>query len=117
MGNNSTNLNYQLVTEMAEGDKEFEAELLDAIINSVQDLRDKYILGLEGKDEEKIVQARHKIKPTLSLFALDRLTQIIEEGKQIIESEGIGSPSIAPHRDTFLAAVEDLLGELTGIQQ
>ncbi|WP_143961072.1 hypothetical protein [Litoribacter populi] len=117
MDNNSTNLDYQLVLDMAEGDKDFENELLDAIITSVQDLRDKYSTGLDNADDEMIMQARHKIKPTLSLFGLDKLTNILNEGKEIIEGQGFGAPAIQPHREEFMIATGELLEELTSIQQ
>ncbi|MBS9525766.1 hypothetical protein KIH41_02635 [Litoribacter ruber] len=117
MGNNSTNLDYQLVLEMAEGDKEFENELLDAIITSVQDLKEKYSTGLVNADDEMIMQARHKIKPTLALFGLERLTEILEEGKVIIESQGFNASGIHPHKEEFMLATGELLEELYGIRQ
>jgi len=117
MESSFTNLNYDLITEMAEGDKEFESQLLEAMVISVTDLKHKYALGLESADEEMVSQARHKIKPSLELFGLSRLEAIMGKGKELIETLGIGHISIAAHREEFLVAVDDLLSELTVIQK
>jgi len=111
-----TNINYQMVVEMAEGDKEFETELLDAIINSVKDLRKKYNEGIMVQSEEIIIQARHKIKPTLALFGLDKLSTVIEEGKIILQLNDMKGPATDRHNAEFLEAVDDLLEELSDIQ-
>jgi len=108
-----TNIDYQLVVEMAEGDKEFEAELLEAIINSVKDLRKKYLDGVLSQNEEMIIQARHKIKPTLTLFGLERLSLIIENGKETLDIEGMKSSLVDKHQEEFTEAVDDLLEELS----
>lgn len=111
-----TNINYQMVVEMAEGDKEFETELLDAIINSVKDLRKKYNEGIYVQNEDIIVQARHKIKPTLSLFGLDKLSTIIEEGKCILQENDMRGPATDRHIAEFMEAVDELLDELNHIE-
>jgi len=110
-----TNINYQMVVEMAEGDKEFETELLDAIINSVKDLRKKYSEGILMKSDDIIMQARHKIKPTLSLFGLDKLSTVIEEGKSILNENGMTGPATDRHKAEFFEAVDELLDELSHI--
>jgi len=110
-----TNINYQMVVEMAEGDKEFETELLDAIINSVKDLRKKYNEGISAKNEDIIIQARHKIKPTLALFCLDKLSSVIEEGKAILQLNEMQGPATERHKADFLEAVDELLEELSDI--
>jgi len=110
-----TNINYQMVVEMAEGDKEFETELLDAIINSVKDLRKKYSDGIMMQSEDVIMQARHKIKPTLTLFGLDKLSTIIEEGKSIL-SNGMRGAETDRHTEEFFEAVDELLEELSHIE-
>lgn len=111
-----TNINYQMVVEMAEGDKEFETELLDAIINSVKDLRKKYNEGISVQSEDIIIQARHKIKPTLALFGLDKLSTIIEEGKCILQENDMKGPATDRHKAEFLEAIDDLLDELSHIE-
>jgi hypothetical protein len=110
-----TNINYQMVVEMAEGDKEFETELLDAIINSVKDLRKKYSEGIMMQSDDIIIQARHKIKPTLSLFGLDKISTVIEEGKSILNDSGMTGPETDRHKAEFFEAVDDLLDELNHI--
>lgn len=111
-----SNINYQMVVEMAEGDKEFETELLDAIINSVKDLRKKYTEGIVAQSEDIIIQARHKIKPTLALFSLDKLSTVIEEGKAILQENDMQGPATDRHRAEFLEAVNELLEELSEIE-
>ncbi|KEO71724.1 hypothetical protein [Anditalea andensis] len=112
-----TNINYQMVLEMAEGEKDFEIELLEAIVNSVIDLRNKYVEGILGQNEEMIMQARHKIKPTLSLFGLEKLSSVIEEGKIILGENNMIGPETDRHKTEFIEAVEDLIEEINQIDK
>lgn len=80
----------QLIEDMAEGDKEFKDELTQAIHNGLVELLDVYADGLKLQDEVKIQQIRHKVKPTLGMFEFDDLTVILQEGKEILESDGFG---------------------------
>lgn len=104
------NINLTRVEEMAEGDMEFRSQLLNAIYSSIQDLKIKYVEGLSSHDEEIIQQARHKIKPTLSLFELKKLSSILQEGKKLISSEDF--EKLHAHQNRFLMAIEDLLEDL-----
>ncbi|HSF55690.1 MAG TPA: hypothetical protein VLA71_18200 [Algoriphagus sp.] len=80
----------QRILEMAEGDDEFRIELTSAIYNGLLELQSKYSEAILEKDEVKIQQIRHKIKPTLSMFEFDQLADSLSEGKVILESEGFG---------------------------
>lgn len=80
----------QRILEMAEGDDEFRIELTSAIYNGLLELQAKYSEAISEKDEVKIQQIRHKIKPTLSMFEFDHLADSLSEGKVILESEGFG---------------------------
>lgn len=111
--NKSENINFNRVEEMAEGDVEFRSQLLNAIYSSIQDLKIKYVEGLSLHNEEIIQQARHKIKPTLSLFELNKLTSILQEGKKLVSSDE--SEKLHHHQNRFLQAIEDLLDELNEV--
>ncbi|MEX2593282.1 MAG: hypothetical protein WD426_10940 [Anditalea sp.] len=111
--NNSDNINFHRVEEMAEGDMEFRSQLLHAIYTSIQDLKKKYVEGLTLHNEEIIQQARHKIKPTLSLFELKKLNDILQEGKTLVSSKGFDELEI--HQGKFLQAADELLNDLNKV--
>ncbi|MFN3996439.1 hypothetical protein [Algoriphagus sp.] len=99
------------ILEMAEGDEEFRIELTSAIYNGLVELQSKYSEGIEEKDEIKIQQIRHKIKPTLSMFEFEDLTECLTEGKSILESEGFGNAAKA-HFQVFSQKVEIAIAEV-----
>ena len=107
------NINLNKVEEVAEGDKEFQSQLLLAIQTSLEDLKLRYLEGLASKNETILQQARHKIKPTLSLFELKRLSSVLRQGKMLDLS--INPDKVKAHQKDFLAATDDLLKELKGI--
>ncbi len=106
------NIDYQKIEEMVEGDEDFRKQLLEAIIIAIEELRDVYLQALEEENLEAIRQARHKIKPTLSLFGLKRLTRVLYVGKKLILEEGFHDIAICKHRDELNEASEDLLNDL-----
>lgn len=110
---NNENINFHKVEEMAEGDMEFKSELLNAIYTSIQDLKKKYVEGLTLQNEEIIQQARHKIKPTLSLFELKKLNDILQEGKALVSSGGFDELEL--HQGKFLQATDELLNDLNKV--
>ncbi len=81
----------QRILEMAEGDEEFRMELTTAIHAGLLELKTKYSEGFHEKDEVKIQQIRHKVKPTLGMFEFENLSLILQEGKEILESEGFSN--------------------------
>lgn len=99
------------ISEMAEGDEEFKSELTQAIFNGLLELKEKYAEGLKDQDEVKIQQIRHKVKPTLSMFDLDALTLSLQEGKEILESEGFSS-KFENHFQDFFTKVEQAITEV-----
>lgn len=101
----------QRILEMAEGDDEFRLELTSAIYNGLLELQSKYAEGIAAKDEVIIQQIRHKIKPTLSMFEFDQLAESLQEGKEILESEGFG-PAFEVHFQGFLQKIEVALDEV-----
>lgn len=106
----SENINFNKVDEMAEGDMDFRAELLQALYTSVQDLQAKYVAGLSSQNEEALQQARHKIKPTVTLFQLKKIQGVLLEGKAIINDKGFAA--LGEHESKFRQVTDDLLKEL-----
>lgn len=102
----------QRILEMAEGDDEFRIELTSAIYNGLLELETKYTEGLVEKDEVKIQQIRHKIKPTLAMFEFDQLAESLLEGKAILESDGFGD-AFELHVQDFLEKVKAALVEVS----
>lgn len=101
----------QRILEMSDGDDEFRLELTSAIYNGLIELQSKYEEGLKEKDEVKIQQIRHKIKPTLMMFEFDGLTDSLNEGKAILESQGF-CPAFEIHFKDFLKKVELAIKEV-----
>lgn len=87
MKHNYPELNLRIL-EMSEGDEEFQMELTNAIHNGLLELQMKYKEGLEDKNEKTIQLIRHKIKPTLSMFEFNDLSDELLNGKEILESKG-----------------------------
>lgn len=105
----------QRILEMAEGDEEFRIELTLAIYNGLVELQSKYQEGIEEKDEVKIQQIRHKLKPTLSMFEFHDLTACLNEGKTILESQGFGEAAFA-HFQNFSKKVVTAIAEVNRLK-
>jgi hypothetical protein len=105
----------QRILDMAEGDEEFRAELTSAIVNGLIELKTVYGEGIIEKNEVKIQQIRHKIKPTLSMFEFDALIDCLNEGKSILESQGFGEGS-SIHFQDFLQKVSIAIEEVSHLQ-
>ena len=110
MSNQYPVLNLRIL-EMAEGDEAFRIELTSAIYNGLIELEAKYSEGLAANDEPKIQQIRHKIKPTLAMFEFVDLTECLNKGKEILESEGFGT-SFEIHYQDFLKKVKVAVSEV-----
>jgi len=104
------NINLDRVEEMAEGDDDFRRELLRAIYTSIQEFKIKYVEGLSSHNLEKLQQARHKIKPTLSLFELKKLNTILQEGKAHVSAKGFEDLDL--HQNQFREITDELLKDL-----
>lgn len=87
----------QLISDMSDGDSEFKRELTLAIYTGLVELKEKYSEGAFEKNDTKIQQIRHKLKPTLSMFELVHIVEELQTGKEIIESEGFGGKAFAVH--------------------
>lgn len=105
---NTPPVNFDKIDEMTAGDADFRAELVTAIFNSLLELRDTYIEGASSENEDIIQEIRHKVKPSLALFEVNVLNELLNEGKEIIEENGFG-PEFLKHLDNFLDAVQDAI--------
>jgi translation elongation factor EF-G len=101
-------INFDRIDEMTEGDADFKAELLTAIYNSLHELREKYLEGSEQQNEITIQEIRHKVKPALSLFEINQINDILNDGKDILAEKGF-SKEFIDHLDVFLDAVQDAI--------
>lgn len=111
MLNNQPPVNFDRIEEMAEGDAEFQAELVSALYKSLSELKEKYLEGSEMQDLEIISQIRHKVKPALSLFEIDTLNAVIQEGKEIISEKGFNEDFMV-HLEQFLDAVQEAIDQV-----
>nr|MBI1230929.1 hypothetical protein [Cytophagales bacterium] len=107
----NTNIDYEKIEDMVEGDEEFRTQLLEAIVVAVRELQQAYVNGLDTKKEEVIKQARHKIKPTLTLFGLMELASILGEGKQLI-GNGNFEQDLVDHKKKFQAVCNAILEDI-----
>jgi hypothetical protein len=114
MNNVYPELNLRIL-EMSEGDEDFRHELTWAIYNGLVELQSKYSEGILEKDEMKIQQIRHKIKPTLSMFEFEDLIECLNEGKAILESEGFGEAAKSHYQD-FLQKVKIAIAEVNRLK-
>lgn len=96
---------------MVEDDIDFRNQLLDAIKVAVEELEEIYLKGISEKDLKSIKQSRHKIKPTLGLFDLQRLATLLANGKRLMAEKGFNE-EIEAHKEEFLAATKAVLEEI-----
>ncbi|AKP53584.1 hypothetical protein [Cyclobacterium amurskyense] len=111
MEGNLENIDFIKIEEMVEDDLDFRNQLLDAIEIAVEELESAYLKGIDAEDLELIKQARHKIKPTLALFGLKRISHILALGKGKMLDDGFG-PWIEAHRLEFKEAALAILTEV-----
>ncbi|AWW33319.1 hypothetical protein DN752_23305 [Echinicola strongylocentroti] len=107
----SRNINMDKVHEMSEGDMEFQKELLQAIASSVEELKERYEDGITKRDEDILHQARHKVKPTVTIFELRNLSQVLDKGRQLIQQDELDE-RMNEHWEEFSKVADDLLREI-----
>jgi uncharacterized protein YicC (UPF0701 family) len=105
------NIDFYKIEEMVEDDLDFRNQLLGAIQVAVEELEVVYLRGINEKDLNSIKQARHKIKPTLGLFDLQRLSTILANGKRLMVEKDFNE-EIEAHKKEFLAATKAVLEEI-----
>ncbi len=102
----------QRILEMADGDDEFRIELTSAVYNGLVELQNVYTEGRAEKNEVIIQQIRHKVKPTLAMFEFYQLSDSLQKGKMILESEGFGE-AFEVHFQDFLDKIKVALMEVS----
>lgn len=102
------------ILEIADGDEEFRLELIQAIKNGLIELKSIYIIGNEEKDEIKIQQIRHKVKPTLTMFDFEDLATEIQKGKLILENEGF-SENFSIHVSTLEQLLDGAISQVNSL--
>ncbi len=113
--NNTSPEMYQRILEVAEGDLEFEKKLIGAVYSGLVELRTVYVQGYEERNEVKIQQIRHKIKPTITMFDFRHLALALQSGKEILESEGFRA-SFDLHLQVFLLLIDQALEEVSTLK-
>ena len=106
--NNVSPVNFDRIHEMTDGDADFRAELIAAIYSSLLELKESYIKGASFEDKNTIQEIRHKVKPSMELFEINPLNEILFEGKEIIEVYGFG-PEFLSHFKKFLDTVQEAI--------
>lgn len=107
----------QRISDAAEGDEEFQHDLTKAIFLGLTELKKVYSEGYIEKDVHKIQQIRHKLKTTLTMFDLDPIMETLQEGKDILESQGFGQEfeahfnKLIPLLKLAIEMVEDSLNQ------
>ncbi|WP_299125942.1 Hpt domain-containing protein [uncultured Winogradskyella sp.] len=66
------------VREMADNDEDFVAALAAAFIEEVPEDAERLRTAVPAKDYKEVYQAAHKMKPTIDLFELGVLDELIE---------------------------------------
>lgn len=98
------------VREMADGDEDFIAALAAAFLEEVPEDAERLEKAVADKDYYTAYQAAHKMKPTIDLFELGVLSNLIEVqdwGK--FEKTGL---DISQQLQTVLAAVDLAVEEI-----
>ena len=116
MEKNYINIDFKKIEDMVEDDLDFQNQLLDAIEIAVQELESAYLKGIAENDLNGIKMARHKIKPTLGLFGLHRISHILSTGKKLME-EGNFNSCLDVHKEEFKSATTAILEEIEGYRK
>ncbi|WP_075352649.1 hypothetical protein [Algoriphagus marinus] len=99
-----------LISEMSDGDIEFENQLTTAIHQGLNELKEKYLEASITKNEEIIKQIRHKLKPTLSMFGFNDIIAELQNGKDILDSNGFDIVFEA-HKEVLFSFLEAAICE------
>ncbi|SDZ50695.1 MULTISPECIES: hypothetical protein [Rhodonellum] len=98
-------IDFEMIEDMVEGDEDFKSELVSAILHSLLELKEKYQEGATLQNAEIIQQIRHKTKPTLTMFGMERLTEVVNAGKVLIEEKGFEHTEFPKHLEDFLESI------------
>jgi hypothetical protein len=104
-------INFDKLIELSDGDKEFQKDLAIALAKGLKEFNIKYLESGENHDFEGIKNIRHKFKPSLLMFEIFTLQQIMIEGKQILEENGFGE-LFSNHMFNFQQAIKASILEM-----
>lgn len=102
------------ITEVAEGDSEFQEELTVAIFLGLKELKKVYSEGCFEKSKDKIQKIRHKHWPTMILFDFQFIVHSLQEGKELLELRGFDEvfdkhfSQLMLHLEAAILEVEEL---------
>ncbi|MDO1444848.1 ATP-binding protein [Rhodocytophaga aerolata] len=85
--NKAKELNYQQIQKLAEGDKQFMQELLDACLNNISELQGSYTSSMHSKNVDGLRDSMHKFKSLLQLLDLAQLHELLEQSKQVLQTK------------------------------
>lgn len=83
-------INDQLILDLLYGDKEYFREFVLASIESFSEFRDRYNEAVKNRDLKVLRDAGHKIKPAALMMNLNRLLELYENSKGMLENEQTG---------------------------
>ncbi|EIM76453.1 hypothetical protein A3SI_09637 [Nitritalea halalkaliphila LW7] len=101
---------------LAAGDASFKGQLLEALLSALEELRQHYAQGAEAQDAEQIRLIRHKLKPTVEMFGVRSLQQLLQEGKELYEQEGFGL-AFRLHAEKLVQESQAVTVEVEGLIQ
>jgi HPt (histidine-containing phosphotransfer) domain-containing protein len=98
------------VREMADGDEDFVAALAAAFIEEVPEDAERLRIAVPGGDFKETYQAAHKMKPTIDLFELGVLDNLIvvQDWGKYEEAE----KDVTAQLQIVLTAVENATNEI-----
>lgn len=99
------------VRELADGDEEFILALASAFIEEVPEDAARLKKAVEEKDYYTTYQAAHKMKPTVDLFELGVLSELIEV-QDWGKFENKDSTNVSDQLQLVLEAVENSTDEI-----
>lgn len=99
------------VRELADGDEEFILALASAFIEEVPEDAARLKKAVEEKDYYTTYQAAHKMKPTVDLFELGVLNELIEV-QDWGKFENMDSTDVSNQLQLVLEAVENTTNEI-----
>src|SRR5690625_4929610 len=83
-------INYQLILDLLYGDKENFREFVLASIESYSEFRDRYNKDVKYHYLKVLLYSGHKIKPAVIMMNLNRLLELYENSKGMLENEQAG---------------------------
>lgn len=93
--NKTKEINYQQIQRLAEGDKQFMEELLDACLNNISELQGTYTVSMQSKNVKSLQDSIHKFKSLLHLLELAALQDLLEKSKQGLQNNALSNEDVS----------------------